>query len=84
MRVTGRMAPVDDLSVRLTPSACEYLGTVQDLKEERGEADILRHLPGPDEDHAPVSAIRAMWGEGAPSETALYDQLKRLVEEFEL
>src|SRR5207253_4632713 len=39
-----------------------------------------RHLPRPDEDHAPVSAIRAVWGEGAPSETALYDKLKRLVE----
>jgi hypothetical protein len=45
MRVTGRMAPVPDMSILLSPSICEYGGVV--LPSEAGYSDeaILKYVP---------------------------------------
>ena len=81
LRVTGRMPPVDDLSVRLSPAECVALGTVQQVSQEATYADFLRHLPEPDEDPLTVEDIRSRWGPDSPSETTLYDKLKQYSEE---
>ncbi len=81
LRVTGRMEPVDDMNISLSPGSCQYLGTVPEVRKEQKVAEILRHLPGPDEDHKTVEKIREDWGQEAMAKTTLYDWLNRLFKE---
>jgi len=78
LRVTGRIEPVDDMNINLSPTSCQYLGTVPEVRKEQKVAEILRHLPGPDEDHKTVEKIREDWGQEAMAKTTLYDGLNRL------
>jgi len=78
LRITGRMPPVDDLSIRLSPSECRCLGTAQEARKQEDFAGILAHLPGSDDDPITVESVLENWGNGAPSKTTLYEKLNRL------
>lgn len=66
------------MNISLSPTACQYLGTVHEVRKEQKVAEILRHLPGPDEDPKTVEKIREDWGQEAMAKTTLYDWLNRL------
>jgi len=77
LRVTGRMPPVTDMSVRLSPLTCEYFGPTLQVDVGFSDDEILRHVPDADRGLS-IEAIRKGWGEKAPAFSTLSARLNNL------